>query len=80
MRSPKKTVFLAGVSLAAALLVAGCSGEDNEKTMATNADGSVSKTTTVSGGSSTPEAYNARAQAETKSNPYESTKGYPKKH
>jgi len=76
MKSLKNAAVLTGMSLGAALIVAGCGGPDNEKDMATGTDGKVQSASSAGGASSAAD-YNAAAAKAQSSNQYE-TKGYKK--
>jgi len=78
MTSLKHAVIFAGMSLAAAFLVTGCGGPDNEANVSTTADGKVQKETSA-GSSSSAEEYNAAAAKAQQSGSQYQTKGYPKK-
>jgi len=72
----KNAAVFAGTACAA-LLIAGCGGPDNEKTMNTNTDGTPTQVE-ASSGPGAPSSSEAAYKAQTSNNLYQS-KGYPKR-
>lgn len=75
----KKAACVSGSALVLSFILAGCGGPDNDKTMQTNTDGTVTKTVNSSG-SGGPASYeeSSKAQAQQQQDLYKKG-GYKKK-